>query len=116
MQEVGQRRDRLPRAGVRANRSKTSPHPRPRVPDAVYRLHPWRRVLLPQGEGPRRCRCALFTVLLSNLFNAIMLADIAREIVPEIPAIKECGSKIDISMANRAKAIEHQNIIHLGHQ
>src|SRR4030067_1006842 len=29
------------------------PHPRPPVPDAVYRLHPWRRRLLDSGSELR---------------------------------------------------------------
>ena len=55
------------RAGARAKHCNNGPHPRPPVPDAVYRLHPWRRVLLPEGEGTQQMLwCALFAVLLSN--------------------------------------------------
>jgi hypothetical protein len=53
---------------VRAKQRNSGPHPRPPVPDAVYRLHPWRRVLLPQGERTQGIPgCALFTVLLNIL-------------------------------------------------
>src|SRR4030066_153985 len=41
-----------------------SPHPRPLVPDAVYRLHPWRRGLL--GNCSRRCSTSCIHAVVGN--------------------------------------------------
>src|SRR4030066_78491 len=50
-----------------AKHCNNGPPPRPPVPDAVYRLHPWRRVLLPRGEGTQDLsRCELFSILLGE--------------------------------------------------